>query len=58
MDVEDAVFGAGPYKLIPEYQHLALNSVVFRDMSPNQRLAAVKQFNKVNISISKQNNHN
>lgn len=47
MDVEDAVFGSGPFKVIPEYQHLVVNSTEFRDMSVEQRLTAVRRFNKV-----------
>ena len=47
MDVEDAIFGVGPYKVIPEFQHLGVDPAVFRNMSKEQRLAAVKRFNKV-----------
>ena len=47
MDVEDAVFGSGPFKVIPEYQHLIVSLTKFKDMSADQRLAAVGRFNKV-----------
>ncbi len=47
MDVEDAVFGSGPFKVIPEYHQLTVSSTEFRDMSAEQRLAAVRRFNKV-----------
>lgn len=51
MDVEDAVFGLGPYKLIPEFEHLGVDSREFRNMSKEQRVAAVKCFNKVSKVI-------
>lgn len=47
MDVEDAIFGVGPYKIIPEFKHLEVETAVFKSMSKEQRLAAVKRFNKV-----------
>ena len=50
MDVEDAIFGVGPYKVIPEFQHLAVDPTVFRSMSKEQRLAVIKRFNKVTVT--------
>ena len=50
MDVEDAIFGVGPYKVIPEFQHLAVDPTVFRSMSKEQRLAVIKPFNKVTVT--------
>lgn len=47
MDIEDAVFGVGPYKVIPEFQHIAVDPAVFKNMSKEQRLAAIQRFNKV-----------
>lgn len=50
MDVEDAIFGVDPYKVIPEFQHLAVDPTVFRSMSKEQRLAVIKRFNKVTVT--------
>lgn len=38
MNVEDAIFGVGPYKVIPEFQLLGVDPAVFRNMSKEQRL--------------------
>lgn len=47
MDVEDAIFGVGPCKIIPEFKHLEAQTAVFKSMSKEHPLADVNRFNKV-----------
>ena len=47
-----ALSGRGQYRLLPQYQHLAVNVQEWTSMRPDQRKQIIKAFDQANLSIN------